>query len=198
MNKKMIICSIGAAIFIVLASLTPVVGFQSVKSNVKASPLFSVRSKRAIDEESRDLACDYVGKGEESIIQLPKRTDITKQQRKMIITLSKMNDKEFNQFLTSILNYFRKQDSNKNENIKEFTMILYQLRNTNDENLHIFTDEKEKHISRAPSETCIWMETCFVLSCFPLLWLLNLLLEIIRNWWTAKICLTINTICRCR
>ncbi|UCD14590.1 MAG: hypothetical protein JSW60_04005 [Thermoplasmatales archaeon] len=76
MVKKILIGSIIAVAVLICVSFTSVVGFQSVKSNVKASPRFTVRTKRAIDEESKDLTCDYVGKGEEIIIPLPKRNDI--------------------------------------------------------------------------------------------------------------------------
>ena len=101
MNNKILLGSIIAVVILVLVSFTGVVGYQTTKSSTiaKASPLFSVRSKRAIDEESRDLTCDYVGKGEENIISIPKRDERTILIQKVIELISKMDDKEFNEFI---------------------------------------------------------------------------------------------------
>ncbi len=57
MNKKILIGSIIAVAILVLVSFTGVVGYQTTKSSTiaKASPLFAVRSSRAIDEESKDI-----------------------------------------------------------------------------------------------------------------------------------------------
>jgi len=56
MNKKILIGSIIADVILVMVSFTGVVGYQTTKSStiVKASPLFTVRSCRAIDEDSKD------------------------------------------------------------------------------------------------------------------------------------------------
>jgi len=53
MNKKILIGSIIAVAILVLVSFTGVVGYQTTKSSTiaRASPLFAVRSSRAIDEE---------------------------------------------------------------------------------------------------------------------------------------------------
>ena len=62
-NKLLTIGSILSVVVLVLAGLSPVVGFDSVRSSMKDSPLFDIRSKRAIGEESNTLKCDYIGKG---------------------------------------------------------------------------------------------------------------------------------------
>jgi len=63
-SPVMVLC-IAIACLIVLASFTSVVGFQSIKSNsAKISPLFRIRTKRAINTESKDtLTSDHVGEG---------------------------------------------------------------------------------------------------------------------------------------
>ncbi|MCJ7698445.1 MAG: hypothetical protein MUO73_08980 [Thermoplasmata archaeon] len=66
MNKYPLIgISIIAVVLLVLGSLTNVVGYQSVKSTVLSdSPLFSVRTKRAINQVGGDtLTFNYLGKG---------------------------------------------------------------------------------------------------------------------------------------
>ena len=56
MNKKILIGNIIAVAILVLVSFTGVIGYQTTKSSTiaRASPLFAVRSNRAIDEERKD------------------------------------------------------------------------------------------------------------------------------------------------
>ena len=87
MNKKILIGSIIAVVILVLVSFTSVVGYNSVKSNsVKASPLFSVRTNRAIGEETKVLTCKYIGKG--ITLPFPARDDKTVLTQKVMIELA--------------------------------------------------------------------------------------------------------------
>jgi len=70
--KKILLGSIVTVVILILVSFTSVVGYRSVESNIRVSPLFNIRSSRAIDEESRRLTNEYVGKGEEINIPIPK------------------------------------------------------------------------------------------------------------------------------
>ena len=58
MNKKILIGSIIAVTILIGVSFTSVVGYRSVASDVKASPLFNIRTSRAIDEEEKGLRCE--------------------------------------------------------------------------------------------------------------------------------------------
>ena len=61
MNNKILLGSIIAVIILVLVSFTGVVGYQTTSSAIaKASPLFTVRTQRATDKESKDIACGYI------------------------------------------------------------------------------------------------------------------------------------------
>ena len=91
MNKKILIGSIIAVAILVGVSLTSVVGYQSVESNLKESPLFNVRSGRAIEKDGNDLTFDYVGKGEQSNIVIPIRDASNMQIQKWLKILSKMD-----------------------------------------------------------------------------------------------------------
>ena len=71
MNKKILIGSILSVAILILVSFTSVVGYNSVDSDMKPSPLFNIRTSRAIDKESQDLSCEYVGKGEEINLLIP-------------------------------------------------------------------------------------------------------------------------------
>ena len=131
MNKKILIGNIIAVVILVLVSFTGVVGYQTTKSSTiaRASPLFSVRSKRAIDRDSRDLACDYVGKGEVNKILLPSPDGRITLIRKFIDKIAMMDDKTFIWFLSSILNRINLNDRIRDENFIEFMLSLQYLKN---------------------------------------------------------------------
>ncbi len=78
MNKKALVVSILAAVLIVLASLSSVIGTNIVKSDAErsiASPLFSVRTQRSLDgEEAKKISANYLGKGKQLNILLPKKS----------------------------------------------------------------------------------------------------------------------------
>lgn len=78
MNKKALVISILAAVLIVSASLSSVVGTIAVKSNDEkisiASPLFAVRTQRSLNkEETKKINSNYLGKGKQLNILLPKK-----------------------------------------------------------------------------------------------------------------------------
>ena len=98
MEKKILLGSIIAVVILVLVSFTGVVGYQTTKSSTiaRASPLFSVRSQRAIDEESKDLTCDYVGKGEAVSFPLPTLNSRNKLIQNGLEIFRGMDEKSFN------------------------------------------------------------------------------------------------------
>jgi hypothetical protein len=106
MSKKILIGSIIAICILIGVSFTSVVGYNSVESDVKASPLFNIRTNRAIDEESGDLRCEYVGRGEEINLLIPNRDDNRELLQEIFNRISKMNDKELN-MLKSKINQLR-------------------------------------------------------------------------------------------
>jgi len=68
MKKKVYIISSIAAVLLVLASLSSVVGSNVVRSDVEQkigeSPLFSVRMKQSLDSKQSKITTNYVGKGQ--------------------------------------------------------------------------------------------------------------------------------------
>jgi hypothetical protein len=109
MKKKLIIGCIIAVVILVLVSFTGVVGYQTTKSTIaRASPLFKVRTNRAIGEESNVLNCKYVGKG--ITLPFPERDDKTILNQKVVDSIRKMDDKTFERFIAYII------DSAKNDN----------------------------------------------------------------------------------
>ena len=131
MKEKILIGSILAVIILILVSFTGVVGYQTTKSSTiaRASPLFNIRSSRAIDEESKNIACDYVGKGEGINIPLPTRDSKIILIRKFIDKIAMMDDKAFIWFLSSILNRINYNDRIRDENNIEIMLSLQYLKN---------------------------------------------------------------------
>ena len=124
MNKKILIGSIIAVAILILVSFTGVVGYQTTKSSTiaKASPLFTVRSSRAIDGESKDLNCDYVGKGEEIVLSIPKRDTHQYLISKLINMIRKMDDKTYDRFV-ELVKAYRNQNNKINDNEIVFVSI---------------------------------------------------------------------------
>ena len=130
MNKKIIIGSLVAVVILILVSFTGVVGYQTTKSSTiaKASPLFTIRCSRAIDEESKDIACDYVGKGEVTNIYLPKGNDRTESVDTLINVIKRMDDKSLQRFACFIKHRLQQTDSTPDFDSKDIFQSLKQLR----------------------------------------------------------------------
>ena len=125
MNKKTIITGcIISAIILVLVTFTSVVGYQTVEStNAGASPLFTIRTKRAINEDSDALTCEYVGKGK--LMPFPRRNSKTVLIQKAIDRISRLDDKEFNKFISLVIYHF---DKSQDRDTQEITIAFHQLR----------------------------------------------------------------------
>jgi len=131
MNKKIPIGCIIAVVILVLVSFTGVVGYQTTQSStiVRASPLFTVRSSRAIDEESNDFTCDFVGKGEDNFLSIPKRDGRIALVQKFIDRISKMDDETFNrliQFIRENSNYPIIPEKVNSDNYDSFEPTTYE------------------------------------------------------------------------
>jgi len=122
MNKKILLGSILSVVILILVSFTSVVGYRSVAFDVKASPLFNIRTNMAIDEESVELRCAYVGKGD--TFQLPKRNSKIVLVQKFVERISDMDDRSFNDFSNFIC---RRMQLDENLNTEHILQIKYTL-----------------------------------------------------------------------
>jgi hypothetical protein len=102
MKEKILIRSIIAVAVLINVSFTSVVGYRSMASDVKASPLFNIRRSRAIDEDSKDLSCEYVGKGDLINLLIPDRDKKKALMQRLIDKIRKMNDEAFNKVVNLI------------------------------------------------------------------------------------------------
>ena len=134
MNKKILFGgSIAAAIIIVLVSFTSVVGFQSVKmpSKVADSPLFSIRTQRAIQKESKDIfSCEYLGKDKQAIISFPKRDNRMVLIQKIIDTIKGMDSNEYSKFINLFVKRAHEENIVTKYHVSEIIHILYQIKKT--------------------------------------------------------------------
>ena len=126
-NKLLTVGSILSVVVLVLAGLSPVVGFDSVRSSMKDSPLFSTRINNAIDKGQDTLECNYVGKGE--IMPFPRQVTKTAMILELIDRLSTLNDKEFNEFIISTITLLEKDNSFENEQLDNIIQVIQELRN---------------------------------------------------------------------
>ncbi len=170
MDKKLLVgVSAIAVVILVLASLSPVVGYHSVKStSVRDSPLFAVRTKRAINEESKTLTSDYVGKGEEINILIPMRDSKVILVQKIISRINTVSEEEFNKLISLVIHHI---DKSQKVDTQAIIKALHQLRDNPDEIKRYITQEKEHKLYTAEGcETVgfIWIPECWL----DLIWLM--------------------------
>ena len=164
MNKKPLIgVSICAVVLLVLGSLSNVVGYQSVKSTaLNESPLFSVRTKRAINQASGDiLTSDYLGKGKENLLQFPTRDNKTELLKKVIKFISKMDDKTFARFTELCIQRTRQDNTLSDTNPNEIIQMLQLLRTKPETITHSFISRNNYNLTSNDLITiCYWFPGC--------------------------------------
>jgi len=126
MKKKILIGSIIAVAILVGVSFTSVVGYQSVESNLKESPLFNIRRGRAIEKDSNHITCDYIGKGTDTNINIPIRDNKQLTVQKFIELVCSMDDDSYNKFSVQLVSLLKKQDV---DNIDATIYLIKSMRN---------------------------------------------------------------------
>jgi hypothetical protein len=125
-QKLLLVGSIVAVVVLVLAGLSPVVGYNNVESSAKESPLFNVRTKRAIDKDSETLTCNYLRKGQ--LMSFPARNSKTIQIQKMIDIIKSMDDRTFKGFIELVAHRYRSQQKEMEVGLEMIIAILHQMR----------------------------------------------------------------------
>jgi len=128
MNKKILIGSIIAVAILILVSFTGVVGYQTTKSSniAKASPLFTIRSSRAVDKDSKDITCSYVGKGEKCLLSIPK---LDTRYQKGIDIIQHLDDKSYDRLIDLAIRMLNSRYTLQEYDIVEITQLVNQYRN---------------------------------------------------------------------
>ena len=128
MNRKIIIGSIIAVAILIGISLTSVVGYRGVDSNVKDSPLFNIRTSRATGKISGDFTCNY-DKNKKCALLCPLENNRAILFRKVIDNICKMDDNTYNKFISSVIKYTQEDNSFKSLNPDDINEAFFQLRN---------------------------------------------------------------------
>jgi len=171
MNKKILIGGIIAVAILVGVSFTSVVGYQSVESNFRESPLFNIRASRVTERDGNGVTSDYVGKGIGSDIFIPNRDQSNIQLQKCLESISNMDSTSLSKLIESI-------SKNNLKNIKPADII---------EKLN-FLNSNIKYLNNPTKEELTFVYTyihpCTVdghwqLGCFINMILLNILVGII-------------------
>ena len=169
MDKNPLIgVSIIAVVLLVLGSLSNVVGYQSVKSTVISdSPLFSMRTKRAINQASRNtLTSDYLGKGKNNNLLILPRLNETDSLREAISRIQAMDEGTFNRFVEYVVNQINHKDNLKGIDVKELINELRQLRKST-KNIIIYRDTNDEGITYLHNFylTYCWVPGCLLIAC---------------------------------
>ena len=182
MNKKILIGSLVAVFILIMVTFTSVVGYRSIESNVKDSPLFNIRSSRAINEESKDIACNYVGKGEVTNICLPKGNDRTDSVDALINVVKRMDDKSLQRFAYLITYRLKQSDELQQYDSEDIFQSLKQLRDNPEEiQLHLIQDKESNINSRTINFECETLDYQGILECLKF-WLFILLILPVVIW----------------
>ncbi|UCF12237.1 MAG: hypothetical protein JSW06_09370 [Thermoplasmatales archaeon] len=193
MKKKILIGSIIAVVILILVSFAGVVGYQTTKSStiVRASPLFNIRTNRAIDEESKDLTCEYIGIG--NTLPFPERDDKSVLTQKVVNRIRLMDDETLERFIAYLINNARKDKRLNDINPDRIRESLYQVRNSN-KPVPIFEDDTANTI--IPYTACCTINYGIkgILACILFFPLLPFIMFMILFWgnqaspWTLLIC----------
>ncbi len=154
MKNKILIGSIIAVVILVLVSFTNVVGYNTASSSIKDSPLFSIRTKRAINEESNDITCDYVGKGEEINILLLTRNNRNELFDRYVDIIRKMDDKSYDKFIDLFIKHIQERDDFQEYHKEDIILYFNLLRNN--PNKIINNQDREKSNLHTYECTITW------------------------------------------
>ena len=182
MEKKLLIGgSAIAVVVLVLASLSPVVGFHTVKStSTKNSPLFSIRTNRAVNKETTGtFISDYIGKGGEINIIFPLRNNKDSDGQKIIDKITAMNDEELHIFINLIIKQLQKYTKTINIEKSKIISLLYNLKD-NPEIIEQYVVGSENNDNSPQAETLwFWSPCTYGYKWFPGCYLEALLIELI-------------------
>jgi hypothetical protein len=171
MEQKLLLCgSILAVIVLILAGLSPVVSFNTAKSSAVSSPLFRVRTNRAVEQEDNGLNCAYIGQGDTFLF--PKRDSNIKQMQLVVERIQGMDDETFNRFLESIVQRYRQLHTEIGISLETIITELIQIRkNPKDSMTHyILSEQNNRPIEITSSDKiCDFLEWLIVLIYFTVL-----------------------------
>ncbi len=189
MKRKLFIGSIIAVAVLIGVSFTSVVGYRTVDSNVKESPLFNIRTNRAIGEEDKILTSNYFGKV--NTLPFPKRDDKAIMVQKVVESIKKTDDKTFKILVVNIIDYARKDNRFNGVKPDEIREALYLVRDSY-ESIPFFDANREIKYFAGPTTptscTCFFCDITFGYGLKGFLGCIFALPNLIMLFITAYIC----------
>jgi len=127
MDKRILaLGSICAVAVLIGISFTSVVGYSSNNSNYfRTSPLYNIRTNRAIENGEDVTTCDFVGKGKQNIISIP---TIDSRMTLIIDRIRGMDDNAFSKFIALFIKNANNDYQIKNLDIGDLIKMFHQLR----------------------------------------------------------------------
>ena len=165
MNNKILISSMIVIAMLIGVSFTSVVGYKSVDSNIRESPLFNTRINSALKKDNKDYSYDYLGKSKASLIFFPKRDKTLISFQKVVDGISKMDDLTFNIFVDKVIIKLCESKFLKEKDFLKIRELLNFIRN-NPEDAKKYPFDLKKHsytIGCPPPTVKETPESCFTL-----------------------------------
>jgi hypothetical protein len=150
-------------VFLILGSLTNVVGYQSAKSfSINESPLFMTRIKRATNQQQNIITAQYLGIKKSIYLQFPIRDNRTELFKRVVKYIKSLDEKSFNYFTEIIINYIQKNGKNSDITCIQIKRGLEQLR-VSSEYFRIDGNENRLEItSRNSAPFCFLLDFLFL------------------------------------
>ena len=163
-KKPLIVVSILAMVLLVMGSLSNVIGYQSVKSTtVNDSPLFSVKTKRATNQQENIITSQYLGMGKENLLQFPLRDNKIESLIKAIEFISKMDDKAFAHFTELVIQGSKQDESLRDTKTNEIVQMLHQIRTQPEASINMLMSRSNGRLD--PTTNCFESILYYVPGC---------------------------------
>jgi uncharacterized protein YehS (DUF1456 family) len=161
-----------------MGSLSNVVGYQSVKSTVSDSPLFTTRTQRAINQQQNIITSQYLGMGKHDLVQFSMRDNKTETLKKIINYINKMDDKVFADLTKLVIQKAKQENIIRDTDLVEIVKTISLLR-TNPEIIDFFTytNDQSFYSSWLCHTSSNWIPGCIIFWIFmPIIVIIGLLL----------------------
>jgi len=195
MEKKPLIgVGVLAVVFLILGSLSTVVGYQSVKSSImNESPLFSVRTQNAINQQKNTLTVQYLGLGQGTLLQFPTRENRDELLKKIIEIINHMDDNTFRRFTEKCFKKIKLGDSFRDTTLDGLLQVFYQLQKTPETSINTILSENNSQTGALILPTSGEITACgqWVPGCILkviLTRIVNFLIEIFQRPTVAWLC----------
>jgi hypothetical protein len=181
-KKPLIVISLSAVVLLVLGSLSNVVGYQSVKSTVNDSPLFTTRTQRAINQHQNILTYQYLGMGKGNLLQFPLRDNTTELLKRAIDIVNKMDDTTFARFTGLLIQKVRQNDALRDLRHYQIVQSLLFLKTNPDAVINSYTLRNNQVLPKTAltycgtRTACVWGPGCLFITLF---WSLIVVLDVI-------------------